>query len=175
MPVVENMIATLLTFKPVDASGKRLTLVPTKPVELSKDQLSKLWSTDKIFQSLYKDRAVEVEGWTPPGSVDRARSIPRSMIPPHRAAPNLEMRKPEDKPEPPEQPSTETIEPTPTAGVPGNAKQARASVLASENADQLEAWKQSETRATVLEAIDKTLSRLGGEVQVSEDKPSEED
>lgn len=159
MPAVENMIATLLSFKPFDETGKRLELVPTKPVEMEADSLTALWKKDKIFQHYYKNRAVVVRGWAPPEKVDVAHDVPSEMVSPHKPSPSADVgnRKP---PEPAPLPSTEPIEPTPVAGVPGNAKQALASVYASVNPDQLTEWGNVETRKTVLKAIDERLAKL---------------
>jgi hypothetical protein len=160
MPVLENHIATVLTFRPVEPGGKRVMLVPTRPVELTAAQLDKLYATDEIFRDYWAKRAFECDGWSPKDDAPRSRVTAPELVSPHRASPNLEVRDPSLRPQPGPPRSTAPIEPTPTAGVPGNSKQARASVYASMNPDMLEQWRESETRKTVLAAIDERLDVL---------------
>jgi len=159
MPQIESNVARLLQFKAVAKDGKRVAVIPTEPTEIDAADLSRLWSTDAVFRAMYADRIVDIEGWTPPDT-SRAKDMPTVNVSKHMASPNTELRANRDRPAPEPARSKDTIEPTPSAGVPGNANQARASVMASMNPTQLAAWKATETRKTILTAIDERLTGL---------------
>jgi len=173
MPAVENDLPTLLSFKPYKPGGKRVELVPGVPVEMSCEDLESLWAKDPVFRAYYKDHGIHVDGWSPDDGTSQSRKPPESMLNPHAAVPNLEMRPAEDKPEPGPEPSTDPIDPIPNAGVPGNTWQAKASIESSVNPDQLNEWKTVEKRKTVLGFLKKRIKQLSSS-RAMDDGPSYE-
>jgi len=160
MPQVTNQSAKLLQFKPLSSGAPRFELVPGQTMDVDGKQLDDLASRDKVFLAYYADRAVTVEGWSP-DDVKQADKMKAEYVNPHRPAPDFSGHKtgdlmPEDEP----QKTVEPIEPTPMAGVPGNARQAKKIIAAERDVSRLNAYLESETRDTIKKALVKRIDEL---------------
>jgi len=159
---IENHLAKLLGFK-----GRTVSLVPGVKTAVDAADWSRIWSTDKTAKFYFANRAIEVTNddgtdWKPPTDVDRLARMPSGMLPPHANIPNEDLND-GDAPEDVVVRSRGDIEPTPMAGVPGNANQSKAAVIACVDVATLDAWGKSETRNTVLNAIAKRRAELTGD------------
>jgi len=160
MPKIVSDLTALVTLKPCKPLGKRVNLIPGQPLEVTETELKHLFDVDQSFRWYVENACIEVQGGSLPEGMKLARRMPPGMTPPHRPGPTTGVRDPGQKPPPSTPRDTAPIEPTPMGGVPGTAKQAMTSIYASTDIDQLEAWKGTETRKSVLKVIDERVADI---------------
>lgn len=165
---VENNMPRLLT---VGRGKDRLRLMPGANL-VTRDRLLAAWEADAGFRSYWADAAIDIvddsgAAFVPENAPQRARRMPAALAGRAVPLPTSELGEPEAAPvndltkdEAPAE--IEQPEPTPVGNghVPGNAKQAARTVKETDDVDRLLAWSESESRTTVLEAIDRRLDEL---------------
>jgi len=176
-----NESAHLLTFTAHRNAGavnpeglplkSRISIIPGKFVEMDKDSLDILFTTDKVAMHYWTERVLECSGYEPPSGdeeIERVRKMAAHHRNQHARLPSSMRSKqeapPEEKPE-----RAKTIEPTPNAGVPGNADQAKKAVAKSMDVIQIDSWLKTETRKSVKAALNARKAELENPTALVED------
>lgn len=184
--IIENELPRLLGFQ-----GKTIQLNPGTN-KVPDDVFKRVWAEDPTMHYYYEERCINLldddgNELSPPKAfhkvqgddgverktenvLKRAQRMAKKHLPPkqHAKVPTedvLDRKLGDQLDDEGELRSTEPIDPTPQGGgkVPGNTNQAKATIIATTDAEQLQAWLANEERKAVKDALQARLEELASE------------